>query len=100
MVVSVSDIMVAHPKQVLIEVRNGQKEFIRSLSKDNDYIQVYESYDTVEKIFDEIKKNAHADKLDVLFDKDLGYPTQIFCDKSSDFDDEFKLQVKSLEIIK
>lgn len=102
MIIGASGFMINLPEEVLIEVKNRRAKSIKSLSKTGkNYTEAYKSYDTIEKIFDLIERenSKKADILNVRFNNEFGYPTEIFLDERADTsDDELSLEVKSLEI--
>jgi len=102
MIVGASGFLTNFPEEVLIEVRNRQAKSVKSLSKSGrNHVEAYKNFDTVEKIFDFVEKRKKADKLNVLFDENFGYPNGIIYDGRADVsDDELQLQIKSLEVIK
>jgi hypothetical protein len=104
MIVGASGFLTNFPEEVLIEVKNRQAKSIKSLSKTGrNYIEAYKDYNTIEKIFDFIERenSRRADKLNVRFNEEFGYPINIALDERTGWsDDELSLEVKSLEIEK
>ena len=101
MVVGASGFLTNFPEEVLIEVKNRQTKSIKSLSKTGrNYVKAYEDYDTIEKIFEFVNNRKKAQTLNVIFDENFGYPNQIVYDGRGSSEDQLRLEVKSLEIIK
>lgn len=103
MIIGASGFLTNFPEEVLTEVKNRQAKSIESLSKTGrNHTEAYKNYDTVEKLFGFIEKEAksNAHKLDVKYSETLGYPISIFVDEHSGSDDKLSLSVKNLEIIK
>jgi Family of unknown function (DUF6174) len=102
MIVGAHGLLTNFPEEVLIEVQNRKTKSIKSLSKTGrNYVEAYQPFSTVEKLFDFIEQAKKADKLEVGFDENLGHPTRITYDGSfGTADDELSLWIKSLEVIK
>ncbi len=103
MIVGASGFLTNFPEKVLIEVRNRQTKSIKSLSKtDRNYVEAYKNYDNIEKLFGFIENEARlkAHKLEVKYNENLSYPSYIYVDEHSGFDDKLSLTVENLEIIK
>jgi len=92
------------PNQALIEVQNHRAISIKSLSETNEENTVsYQNLDTIEKIFEIIERASErkAERLNVEYDKTLGYPLQVTIDERFDTgDDEISVTIKSLEVVK
>lgn len=103
MIVGTYGFMTNFPEQVLVEVRNRQAKSVKSLSKEGrNHVETYKTYNTIEKLFGFIEQKAKskAHKLEVWYDKDLGYPSNIYVDEHSGSDDKLSLKVESLEVAK
>ena len=61
---------------------------------------VYCGHNWLRSIFDFIENGKKADKLDVVYYENLGYPKQVIYDGRVDVaDDELQLQIKNLEVV-
>ncbi len=66
-------------ESVLIEVRDGKSFSIKPVDKaDKRSIEAYQSWDTIDKLFDLIKsKNKEEYIVKTLYNKEFGYPEEI-----------------------
>ena len=97
------------PKQVIVEVRNGQAISTKEVrDADNGpaapawVIDLYKRYDTVEKLFDVVEESlGNSHKLEVDYDETYGYPSSFEIDSVSNLhDDERSLKVIKFEVVK
>ena len=89
---------------VLIEVRNGIKKSVTTLST-SELVDSYffTRYETVSDLFDLIERNLNKthDTFNCEYDSNLGFPKKIEIDHHRNTaDDEFLLEVTNFEIIK
>ena len=85
---------------VMIEVRNGKTVSLKPERANSGSTERYRSFDTVEKIFEQIANYRQAERLMVEFDAVRGYPTKLDIDPSlAAEDDGFNLNVRKLEVL-
>jgi hypothetical protein len=88
---------------VLIEVRNGKTVSVTSVATGEPVDrELFNQYDTIPKLFSVIGDGIvqKADSLDVNYDSQTGYPTQINIDYSQQqADEELYLKVDKLEVL-
>lgn len=88
---------------VVIEVRNGQTTSITAVNPEQPINpQFFQKYSTIPKLFnviqDAIKRQAFS--LNISYDHQLGYPTQISIDYNSQIaDEELFLTIENFEVI-
>ncbi|AOY82837.1 DUF6174 domain-containing protein [Moorena producens JHB] len=89
---------------VVVEIRNGETTSIVAADSGKPVNRkFFNTYDSVLKLFDVVQKAIDKDyyKLDVTYDANLGYPTQIDMDfREQIADDERTLTIGNLEELK
>lgn len=87
---------------VLIKVRNGRAISIEPLGEPNPLAKfsTYESFDTVEKMFNEIQEAYDREfVVEVSYDKEYGYPEKMTLNNLAVFDGSIILDISKFEVV-
>lgn len=99
MIIGAEGQMSNFPEEVLVEVSDQKIKSIKSLSKTGkNATQTYKGFDSVENLFGFIKEeyDRNAEKIEVIYDEELGYPHKILVDRTQGTDDEIKIKITEL----
>lgn len=89
---------------LVIEVKDGQvvsMEYKSGKEIDPALLEQFQRYDTIDKIFAELEKaHGSADRVEVTYDDQYGFPTQITIDQAQQAaDDELYLTISNFEVL-
>ena len=85
----------------IVTVERGEVRSIVRVSSDSDPVSITEYTDgLVPDVFDLIESNTGAASIEVTYDDQLGYPTSVILDPSSDtIDDELALFINDFNVL-
>jgi outer membrane lipoprotein-sorting protein len=89
---------------LVIEVQNGEAvsmEYKSGKEIDPAFLEQFQRYDTIDKIFAEIEKAENeAERVEVTYDEKYGFPTQVTIDQAQQAaDDELYLTISNFEVL-
>ena len=89
---------------LVIEVQNGEvvsMEYKSGKEIDASSMEVFEKYNTIDKIFAELEKAENeAERVEVTYDEKYGFPTQVTIDQAQQAaDDELYLTISNFEVL-
>jgi uncharacterized protein YceK len=89
---------------LVIEVKDGEVvslEYKSGKEIDAANMELFQRYDTIDKILAELEKaQSQADRVEVTYDENYGFPTQITIDQVAQAaDDELYLTISNFEVL-